>query len=84
LEETMENLREADVSFRAEPSVDVGIPTLGNCPYIVEAIESVLSQTFTAWRLVISENGTGNPRLRRRLFAEKLKLSSLEQGYSDA
>src|SRR5262245_45992679 len=56
-----------DLGSRVEPIVDVGIPTLGNCPYIFEAIESVLSQTFTAWRLVISENGTGNPLLRRRL-----------------
>jgi glycosyltransferase involved in cell wall biosynthesis len=41
--------------------VDVGIPTFGEPRFLVEAIESVFRQTFTAWRLMISENGPGSP-----------------------
>ena len=47
--------------------VDVGIPTLGNSPYLSETIESVLAQTLTNWRLFISENGPGDPSFRRML-----------------
>jgi glycosyltransferase involved in cell wall biosynthesis len=39
--------------------VDVGIPTRGEPRYLAQAIESVLGQTLTDWRLVISENGPG-------------------------
>ena len=39
--------------------VDIGIPTLGTSSFLPEAIESVLAQTFTAWRLTISENAPG-------------------------
>lgn len=44
-------------SMLAEPRVDVGIPTRGAAPFLAEAIESVLAQTTSAWRLVVSENG---------------------------
>jgi glycosyltransferase involved in cell wall biosynthesis len=40
--------------------VDVGIPTFGQPRFLVEAIESVLAQNLTAWRLTISENGPGS------------------------
>ena len=40
--------------------VDVGIPTFGEPRFLAEAIESVLSQTFTGWQLTISENGPGS------------------------
>jgi len=46
-------------SGRSEPIVDVGIPAFGRPHYLVEAIESVLSQSLTAWRLRISEDGPG-------------------------
>jgi glycosyltransferase involved in cell wall biosynthesis len=39
--------------------VDVGIPTYGAPAYLAEAIECVLAQTFSEWRLTISENGEG-------------------------
>ncbi len=39
--------------------VDVGIPTYGRPPYLAQAIQSVLGQTLTSWRLTISENGPG-------------------------
>jgi glycosyltransferase involved in cell wall biosynthesis len=37
--------------------VDIGIPTYGRPAYLAEAIESVRRQSFTSWRLTISENG---------------------------
>ena len=40
--------------------VDVGIPTHGRPAYLAEAIESVRRQTFSSWRLTISENGPGS------------------------
>src|SRR5215471_276994 len=40
--------------------VDVGIPTFGEPRFLVETIESVLRQTFTGWKLTISENGPGS------------------------
>jgi glycosyltransferase involved in cell wall biosynthesis len=40
--------------------VDVGIPTFGKPRFLVEAIESVLTQNLTALRLTISENGPGS------------------------
>jgi hypothetical protein len=42
-----------------DATVDVGIPTRGEPRYLAQAIDSVLAQTFTDWRLVISENGPG-------------------------
>jgi glycosyltransferase involved in cell wall biosynthesis len=38
------------------PRVEVGIPTLGQRAYVHEAIASVLAQTFTDWRLIVSVN----------------------------
>jgi glycosyltransferase involved in cell wall biosynthesis len=49
------------------PIVDVGIPTRGKSPYLDEAIESVLAQTMSRWRLVISENGPGTEIVQRLL-----------------
>ena len=41
------------------PRVDVGMPAYRRPQFIGEAIESVLAQTYTNWRLVVSENGPG-------------------------
>jgi glycosyltransferase involved in cell wall biosynthesis len=43
-----------------DPIVDVGIPAYRRPDYLTEAIESVLSQTLTRWRLFISEDGPGS------------------------
>jgi glycosyltransferase involved in cell wall biosynthesis len=40
-------------------TVDVGMPAYKRPHYIAGAIESVLAQTHTDWRLIISENGPG-------------------------
>lgn len=40
--------------------VDIGIPTFGEPRFLVDSIESVIGQTFEAWRLTISENGPGS------------------------
>ena len=50
-----------------EPTVDIAIPTLGDSAYLVETVESVIGQTHTSWRLVISENAAGNDRMRTAL-----------------
>jgi glycosyltransferase involved in cell wall biosynthesis len=42
------------------PRVDVGIPTVAGRRYLIEAVESVLGQTFDRWQLVVSENGAGD------------------------
>ena len=46
--------------------VDVGIPTLGNSPFLAETIESVLAQTLSTWRLMISEIGRSTFDSKRR------------------
>jgi hypothetical protein len=52
---------------RSDAVVDVGIPTLGNSPYLAETIESVFAQTLTNWTLTISENGPGLESMQRLL-----------------
>ncbi|HXG77155.1 MAG TPA: glycosyltransferase family 2 protein [Gaiellaceae bacterium] len=47
--------------------VDVGIPTRGVSPWLAQAIDSVLAQTFTAWRLVVSQGGPATDELLRTL-----------------
>lgn len=49
------------------PMVDIGIPTLGTSRFLRDAIESVLAQTFSSWRLTISENATGSEEVRATL-----------------
>ena len=43
----------------AGPLVDIGMPAYRRPHFIAEAIESVLAQTHSNWRLVVSENGPG-------------------------
>lgn len=45
------------VETRTAMSVDIGIPTYKRPHYIVEAIESVLQQSYEGWTLTISEDG---------------------------
>jgi len=47
------------VTAPGQHTVDVGIPTRGEPAYLTEAVECVLAQTFSSWRLTVSENGTG-------------------------
>jgi glycosyltransferase involved in cell wall biosynthesis len=49
----------ADAS--AQTLVDVGIPVYRRTTYIREAIESVLAQTESRWRLTVSDDGAGDP-----------------------
>ncbi len=51
----------------SEARVDVGMPTRGAAPYLEQAIESVLAQSFASWRLLISENGPGGGDLEERI-----------------
>ena len=53
-------MREPLVSHMStSPLVDIGMPAYRRPHFIGEAIESVLAQTYTNWRLVVSENGPG-------------------------
>ena len=40
-----------------EPMVDVGLPCFRRAVFLAEAIESVLAQTFSRWRLTVVDNG---------------------------
>lgn len=42
----------------AAVTVTVGIPTFNRAPMLAQAIESVLAQTFTGFRIVISDNAS--------------------------
>jgi glycosyltransferase involved in cell wall biosynthesis len=42
-----------------QPRVDIGMPAYRRPHFIAEAIESVLAQKYTNWRLFVSENGPG-------------------------
>jgi glycosyltransferase involved in cell wall biosynthesis len=46
-----------------DPCVDLGMPAYRRTEFIGEAIESVLTQTYSNWRLVVSENGPGGGEL---------------------
>ena len=65
--ESREGRKAASTGIAVATSVDIGIPTLGDSPYLVETIESVFAQTHTEWTLTISENGPGLPSVRREL-----------------
>ena len=54
------------------PLVSVGIPSYNHAPYLAEAIESVLGQTFQDWELVIADDGSTDNSLEiARRFAER-------------
>jgi glycosyltransferase involved in cell wall biosynthesis len=57
----------SDDSLEASPpaTVDVGIPAYRRPRYLVEAIESVLGQTFTGWSLVISDSEAPRSEIER-------------------
>jgi len=42
-----------------KPRAGVGILAYGGADFLAQAIESVLAQTLTDWRLTISGNGPG-------------------------
>ena len=54
------------------PKVSIGMPVYNGAPFIREAIESLLSQTFTDFELVISDNAsTDRTEAICREYAEK-------------
>jgi hypothetical protein len=46
-----------------EAVVDVCMPTRGANPFLREALDSIVAQSFADWRLTIAENGPGDPEL---------------------
>ena len=63
-------------------SVDIGMPTRGLGPYLREALDSVLAQTFTDWRLTVAENGAGDPELAAFLepYLEDERITHVVRG----
>jgi glycosyltransferase involved in cell wall biosynthesis len=58
------------------PLVDIIIPYYNGFDYLQESISSVLNQTFTNFRLLVIDNGTGDPRTAK--YIEKLKDPRIE------
>jgi glycosyltransferase involved in cell wall biosynthesis len=58
------------------------MPTRGEAPYVSQAVESVLAQTFGDWRLTIAENGPGNRELAATLrpYLEDARVRHLVRG----
>jgi Glycosyl transferase family 2 len=59
----------------AAVNVTVGIPTFNRAPLLAQAIESVLSQTLTCFRLVISDNAStdATPEVVRSFADERIE-----------
>jgi hypothetical protein len=74
--------RPSVVSRDDSPLVDVGIPTLGESPYLGEAVQSVFDQSLQSWRLLISENGPGTELTRKTLepFLHDPRVSHIVTG----
>jgi glycosyltransferase involved in cell wall biosynthesis len=47
--------------------VEIGMPTRSGGPYLAQALDSVLAQTFRDWRLTVAENGPGSRELAEAL-----------------
>lgn len=62
--------------------VDVGIPTHRRPAYLEFAVRSVLSQTFDAWNLVVSEDGPASQAVARvmREFASDPRVQLIATG----
>ena len=50
-----------------DQTVDVAIPTYGQPRYLRDAVESVMAQTISSWRLTIFENGAGTAAVQDAL-----------------
>jgi glycosyltransferase involved in cell wall biosynthesis len=45
----------------------IGMPTRGGSPWVAEALDSIVGQTFENWKLVVSENSAGSPEFAATL-----------------
>lgn len=63
------------------PDVTVGIPTFNRAPLLAQAIESVLSQTFTGFRLLVSDNAStdATPDVVRSFGDERIEYLRSER-----
>jgi glycosyltransferase involved in cell wall biosynthesis len=59
------------------PRVSVGMPVYNGEPYITQAIDSILSQTFTDFELIISDNAStdGTEQICRKYTASDSRVS---------
>lgn len=62
--------------------VDVGIPAYKRTTYLLQALESVLAQTFTDFRVTISDNGPGGGDVERAIqpYLEDRRVSYVSTG----
>ena len=58
------------------PLVDIVIPYYNGFEYLQDSISSVLNQTFTNFRLLVIDDGTGDPRTAK--YIEELKDLRIE------
>ena len=68
----MKNVSKSPRGRASQPVVSVIIPFLNPGPFLEEAIQSVIAQTYTDWELLLVDDGTtdGGTRIARG-FAEK-------------
>ena len=71
-------MRQPLVPGMTAPLVDIGMPAYLRPHFIAEAIESVLAQTHTDWRLFVSENGRGGGDVEAvvRRYADDARITS--------
>lgn len=56
------------VSETENPEVDVRIPVSGRTGFVAGAVEAVLAQTYAAWNLVVSVDGSESGEIRERVL----------------
>lgn len=65
----------------AEPFFSVVVPTYNHEAFLAEAVESVLAQTFTDWKMVIVNDGStdGTPAVADALAARDARIRVIHQ-----
>jgi glycosyltransferase involved in cell wall biosynthesis len=65
----------------SDPKVTVGIPTFNRSAWLRDAIESVLAQTYTSFRLIVSDNASDDdtPEVVRSFGDERIDYVRLER-----
>ncbi len=70
--------------FTIEPKISIAVPTF-NTPreFLIEMIESVLSQTYNKWELCIADGGSRGPYLKDILTSYALKDERIKVRFLD-